>query len=66
MIKFSKFILKSAFGKWWKLKLISVFTLFFVLFMDPIAFFDTIYGSHCIVQLVFSFFFFIVLSVKKF
>ena len=37
---------KSAFGKNYFCQLILLFSLFLLLFMGPVALFDTIYGSH--------------------
>ena len=52
------YFFKRVFEKWWKLKLIKVFSLFLVLFMGLIALSGIIYESHCTIQLAFSFFFF--------
>ena len=53
------YFIKRVFEKWWKLKLIKVFSLFLVLFMGLIALSGIIYESHCTIQLAFSFFFFL-------
>ena len=41
---------KCAFGSKLKSQLILLFSLFLLLFMDHIALFGTIYGSHCFIS----------------
>ena len=47
--------MKCAFGLGLKIKIISLFSLFLLLFIGPIAFFGTIYGLIVLFQLIFTF-----------
>ena len=47
---------KSVFGKNNLCQLILLFSLYLLLFMDPTAFFDIIYGFHCTISANFYFY----------
>ena len=42
--------MKCAFGLGLKIKIISLFSLFLLLFIGPVAFFGTIHGPHCTIS----------------
>ena len=45
---------KCAFGLELKIKIISLFSLFLLLFIGPTALFGTIHGFHCTISLTFT------------
>ena len=49
-VSFAHQLTKCAFGLGLKIKIISLFSLFLLLFMGPIALFDTIHDPHCIIS----------------